>query len=67
MGETSPKRRQEDGWVRVLRILRERAEALIDKLGPEYYFKLMDGLEQVDPRSSGIVLLNRFDLTVELG
>jgi hypothetical protein len=27
------------------------AEALIDKLGPEY-FKLMDGLEQVDPESS---------------
>ena len=29
----------------------KQTEALIDKLGPEY-FKLMDGLEQVDPNSS---------------
>jgi hypothetical protein len=29
----------------------KQAEALIDKLGPEY-FKLMDGLERVDPNSS---------------
>jgi hypothetical protein len=29
----------------------KQAEALIDKLGPEY-FKLMDGLEEVDPNSS---------------
>src|SRR6516225_7428431 len=29
----------------------KQAEALIDKHGPEY-FKLMDGLEQVDPNSS---------------
>ena len=29
----------------------KQAQALIDKLGPEY-FKLMDGLEQVDPNSS---------------
>jgi hypothetical protein len=29
----------------------KQAEALVDKLGPEY-FKLMDGLEQVDPDSS---------------
>src|SRR6516164_5884700 len=29
----------------------KQADALIDKLGPEY-FKLMDGLEQVDPNSS---------------
>ena len=29
----------------------KQAEALVDKLGPEY-FKLMDGLEQVDPESS---------------
>ena len=29
----------------------KQAEALIDKLGPEY-FKLMDGLERVDPKSS---------------
>jgi hypothetical protein len=31
--------------------LSKQAEALIEKLGPEYY-KLMDGLEQVDPKSS---------------
>jgi hypothetical protein len=31
--------------------LTKQAEALIDKLGPEY-FKLMDGLEQVDPNSN---------------
>jgi len=29
----------------------KQAEALFDKLGPEY-FKLMDGLERVDPNSS---------------
>src|SRR6516162_7971027 len=29
----------------------KQAQALIDKLGPEY-FKLMDGLEQVDPNSN---------------
>src|SRR6516165_9691154 len=29
----------------------KQAQALIDKLGPGY-FKLMDGLEQVDPNSS---------------
>jgi F0F1-type ATP synthase gamma subunit len=34
-----------------LETLGNRAEALIEKLGPEYY-KLMDGLEQVDPKSS---------------
>ena len=31
--------------------LGKQADALIDKLGPEY-FKLMDGLEKVDPKSS---------------
>jgi hypothetical protein len=31
--------------------LTKQAEALIDKLGPEY-FKLMDGLEKVDPKST---------------
>ena len=31
--------------------LGKQADALSDKLGPEY-FKLMDGLEQVDPKSS---------------
>ena len=30
--------------------LSKQADALIDKLGPEYY-ELMDGLEQVDPKS----------------
>ena len=34
-----------------LEALSKQADALIDKLGPEYY-KLMDGLEQVDPKSS---------------
>ncbi len=31
--------------------LTKQAQALLDKLGPEY-FKLMDGLEKVDPKSS---------------
>jgi hypothetical protein len=31
--------------------INKQAEALVDKLGPEYY-KLMDGLERVDPKSS---------------
>ena len=34
-----------------LEALSTQAEALVDKLGPEYY-KLMDGLEEVDPKSS---------------
>jgi len=34
-----------------LEALSKQAQLLIDKLGPEY-FKLMDGLEQVDPKSS---------------
>jgi hypothetical protein len=34
-----------------LEALSKQADALIDKLGPEYY-ELMDGLEQVDPKSS---------------
>ena len=36
--------------TKTLEALSKQAEALIDKL-PEYY-KLMDGLEQVDPKSS---------------
>jgi hypothetical protein len=36
---------------KTLEALNKQAEALVDKLGPEYY-KLMDGLEQVDPKSS---------------
>ena len=35
---------------KTVEMLTKQAEALIDKLGPEY-FKLMDGLEQVDPKS----------------
>jgi hypothetical protein len=37
--------------AKTLEALSKQAEALLDKLGPEY-FKLMDGLEQVDPKSS---------------
>ena len=37
--------------TKTVETLTKQAEALIDKLGPEY-FKLMDGLEQVDPNSS---------------
>ena len=38
---------------KTVEMLTKQAEALIDKLGPEY-FKLMDGLEQVDPKSSEV-------------
>ena len=34
-----------------LEALGKQADALVDKLGPEYY-KLMDGLEAVDPESA---------------
>jgi hypothetical protein len=37
--------------TKTLEALSKQAEALVDKLGPEYY-KLMDGLEQVDPNST---------------
>ena len=37
--------------TKTVETLTKQAEALIGKLGPEY-FKLMDGLEQVDPKSS---------------
>jgi hypothetical protein len=37
--------------TKTLEALSKQADALVDKLGPEY-FKLMDGLEQVDPKSS---------------
>ena len=36
---------------KTVEMLTKQAEALIDELGPEY-FKLMDGLELVDPKSS---------------
>src|SRR5215469_6317308 len=35
---------------KTVEMLTKEAEALINKLGPEY-FKLMDGLEKVDPKS----------------
>ena len=37
--------------AKTLEALNKQAKLLVDKLGPEY-FKLMDGLEQVDPKSS---------------
>jgi hypothetical protein len=37
--------------TKTLEALSKQADALVDKLGPEY-FKLMDGLEQVDPNST---------------
>jgi hypothetical protein len=37
--------------TKTLEALSKQAEALVEKLGPEYY-KLMDGLEEVDPKSS---------------
>src|SRR5262249_13475848 len=37
--------------TKTLEALNKQGGALVDKLGPEYY-KLMDGLEEVDPNSS---------------
>jgi hypothetical protein len=37
--------------TKTLEALSKQADALVDKLGPEY-FKLMDGLEKVDLKSS---------------
>ena len=42
---------QQNTDTKTAEALTKQAEALIDKLGPEY-FELMDGLEQVDPKSS---------------
>jgi hypothetical protein len=42
---------QQNTDTKTVETLTKLAEALIDKLGPEY-FKLMDGLERVDPESS---------------
>jgi len=42
---------QQNTDTKTAETLIKQAEALIDKLGPEY-FKLMDGLERVDPKSS---------------
>ena len=45
---------QQNTDTKTVETLIKQAEALIDKLGPEY-FKLMDGLEQVDPRFMSIL------------
>jgi hypothetical protein len=37
--------------TKTLEALSKQAKSLVDELGPEY-FKLMDGLEQIDPKSS---------------
>ena len=37
--------------TKTLEAFSKQAQKLVDKLGPEY-FKLMDGLERVDPKSS---------------
>src|SRR6516164_718071 len=42
---------QQNTDTKTVETFTKQAEALIDKLGPEY-FKLMDGLEEVDPNSS---------------
>ena len=42
---------QKNTDTKTVETLTKQAEALIDKLGPEY-FQLMDGLERVDPKSS---------------
>src|SRR6516162_7677171 len=44
---------QQNTDTKTVETFTKQTEALIDKLGPEY-FKLMDGLEQVDPNSSGV-------------
>jgi hypothetical protein len=49
--ENQVKAAEQKNDTKTLDALSKQAEALIDKLGPEYY-NLMDGLEQVDPRSS---------------
>ena len=50
--------------TKTVETLTKQAEALIDKLGPEY-FELMDGLERVDPKSSEakefMSILSEFD------
>jgi hypothetical protein len=49
--EDQVKALQQNTDTKTAEALTKQAEALIDKLGPEY-FELMDGLEQVDPKSS---------------
>ena len=50
--EEQVKAAEEKNDTKTLEALSKQADALVDKLGPEYY-KLMDGLEEVDPKSSG--------------
>jgi hypothetical protein len=49
--ENQVKALQQNTDTKTVETLTKQAEALIDKLGPDY-FKLMDGLEKVDPKSS---------------
>jgi hypothetical protein len=49
--ENQVKALQQNTDTKTVETLTKQAEVLIDKLGPEY-FKLMDGLEKVDPKSS---------------
>ena len=49
--EEQVKAAEEKNDTKTLEALSKQADALVDKLGPEYY-KLMDGLEEVDPKSS---------------
>ena len=49
--EQEVKAAEQKNDAKTLEALSKQADALVDKLGPEYY-KLMDGLEEVDPKSS---------------
>jgi hypothetical protein len=49
--EGQAKTAAEKNDTKPLETISKQTEVLIGKLGPEYY-KLMDGLEQVDPKSS---------------
>jgi hypothetical protein len=49
--ENQVKAAEQRNDTKTLEALSKQAEPLIDNLGPEYY-KLMDGLEKVDPKSS---------------
>jgi hypothetical protein len=49
--EDEVKEAAQKNYTKTLEALSKQADALVDKLGPEY-FKLMDGLEQVHPNST---------------
>jgi hypothetical protein len=49
--EDQAKTAAEKNDTRPLEAIAKQQDALLEKLGPEYY-KLMDGLEKVDPKSS---------------